>query len=273
MKYTRRRYALPLLQSAALFLALAAPSAGVAGQTVRTVSYEKLLSDAAARQKDGKADPVREVMDIFAPGAEALNAGAVVASFKSNWPAYEPGTPVRVQPEVRERLVWEGEQYARFVRVVKPLLQFCGLESRVRPLLFKSEVPVTMLVSPNALVFSTRAVALLDDAEIEAMASHEVLHILAQPLKVKAVDERDEKTLRLIELFCDAGGTALVAARGGDPKKMISGLHKMSGVLEVEFQEHQRGTKHPPMKMRKQLNDALTKVFAASVATTRAGDH
>jgi hypothetical protein len=241
-------------------------------QSLQQAGYVKLLSAAAERQKGVKSDQVRDVLDLFSGGAPSVNAGDVFSALKRDWPEYQQGTPIRVPSEVREGLVTEGKEFDHFVSVVRPLLASCGLERRVRPLLFKSEVPVTMFVFPNALVFSTRAVALLDDAEIDALASHEVVHIVGQPVLVKAVDDHDDAALRLVELFCDAGGAAIIQARGGDPRKLVSGLNKINSVLEIEFQDYQRGTKHPPIKVRKQLNDALVQEFAPAANTAGAGD-
>src|SRR5205807_2685364 len=134
-----------------------------------------------------------------------------------------------------------------------------------RPLLFRSEMPVTLFVNPSALIISTRAMELLDDEEIEALSAHELVHPIAQPVFRKAVDERDQRVMRLVELFCDAGGAALISSKGGNPRKLYSGLSKLNQVMELEFQEYQRGTDHPTLKARKQLNDALVGAFGQTV--------
>jgi hypothetical protein len=263
--------ALPRLLLAALTLFAALPVRTATGQTAQPVSYEKLLADSSSRLKDDKADQVQEVLSLLGAGGKALDAAGVVLELKRNWPAYPAGSPIMVPADVRPRLMLEGKENDRLQSVVKPLLAYAGLVNRVRLLVFRSEVPITMFVHPNALLVSTRALVLLDDKELEAECAHEVVHLIPQQLYRAAVDAGDYRTQRLVELFCDAGAAALIFGRGGDPRKLISGHDKMASVLEVEFQDHQ-GKKHPALKQRKQLNEALLKEFtSATTAATLAG--
>jgi hypothetical protein len=251
----------PLL-AATFALGLLAPSLPAAGQAAQRPSYEKLLADVTARPEVATPDQVREVLALFGAGAHGgVEPGTVAAELRRSWPEPVARAPVMIPAEVRQRLIPEGKNVEKMAGAITPLLKFARLEGRVRPFLFRSEVPITFFVYPNALFVSTRALALLDAEELEAQVAHEVTHLVGQALYRRAVDGGDDRTRRLLELFCDAGGAAIITAKGGNARKLVSGLEKMASVLEVEFGEYQRGTKHPTMKARRQLNDALVGEF------------
>jgi hypothetical protein len=262
----------PLL-AATLALGLLALSPTARGQAEQGLSYEKLLADVAARSNAATPDQVREVLALFGAGARGgrVEPEAVAAELRRCWPEPVAGAPVLIPADVRQRLITEGRDFEKMAAAVMPLLKFARLEDRVRPFLFRSEVPISFFVYPNALFVSTRALALLDAEELEAQAAHEITHLVGQALYRRAVDESDERTRRLVELFCDAGGAAIIAAKGGDPHKLVTGLEKMASVLEVEFGEYQRGTKHPTIKARRELNAALIGEFkrAAQAAAAK----
>ncbi len=263
MKTTRTHYALTLLFIVTLLMM---SQAEALAQINHRVSYEALLSEAAASATNhgiSQEDEVAEIVKVIGAGGERIYAGEVAARLRQNFPQIDEQARIRLPAEVRSTLVPNGEEYERLVRVTRPLLQFCWLEGKVVPVLFRSEAPIVMTSWPNALIFSTRAMSLLTDEEIVAVSAHEVCHLIVRSITKRAVDNHDNRTLRLVELFCDAGATAILTGWGRDARPLISGLTKQQNILENEFQELLPRS-DPTMKNRKLLFDTLSNAFKLS---------
>jgi hypothetical protein len=224
-------------------------------------SYSALIRDRVAKGKKGK-DEVEAALEIVGAGSPVLSASEIAARIKSNQPVIDPKAPVLVPEEVRNSLIREGDNYRRLREILKPLLQFCGLDGLVHPVLFKSELPVIGSSAPNGLMISTRALALLSEEELRAIVAHELCHLAVTDAFRAAVDAKDYHTLRIIELFCDAGSAAIMKAQGYDPGSPSNGLLKIWQVLEIEFGERDVKGKHPTMNTRMRLNKELCRRFS-----------
>lgn len=232
--------------------------------TSRGVSYQQLISESVARQKkNAKIDQVQEVLDVFRTGGTTLYASELAVHLRQNYPVIKEGAPIFVLPEWRDRLIFKGSDYTKLQAVVTPLLRLCWLDKKVAVLLFKFEKPIVAFSYPNAVIISTRARALLNDDEIEALVAHELGHSILRDLFVQATDANDNRTLRLIELFCDASSAALLQAREKNPRALITGLYKLDQVLKIEFGEVD-GKNYPRMDMRERLNNSLITEFTAT---------
>jgi hypothetical protein len=258
MKITVRRI---LRLTFVTLLAVLALSTAAQSQTYKDFSYANLLGQAIDKQQKDKIDEGKAALELIAAGNETIYAGEVTANLKRSYQSIEAANIIRLLPEMRSNLITRGEDFDRLNAALMPLLKFCWLEKRVALILFKSEVPVIVLSYPNALIVSTRAMSLLNNAELEAVAAHEICHLIGHNYFREASDKNDKRALRLIELFCDAGAAAIISAKGKDPSKLISGYYKMEAVLELEFGEDGRKGKHPTIETRKRLNDELCRRF------------
>jgi hypothetical protein len=156
------------------------------------------------------------------------------------------------------RLLGRDQDYRRLQNALQPILKCLGLEGSVCAVLFESDVPVIALSSPNGLMISTRTLALLSDEELRVIVTHELCHILLTKVFRAAVDAKDYRTLRVIELFCDAGAVAITVARGVDPGLLMSGLRRMQQVLEIEFGEDDFKGTHPTLDEQARLVKKLS---------------
>lgn len=244
-----------------LIVALASYSAH-AQATPGAVSYQRLISESLARQKkDAKLDQVQEVLNVLRTGGTPLYASEIAVHFRQNYPFIKEGAPILVLPEWRDRLIFKGSDYSKLQEVVTPLLRLCWLDKKVAVLLFKFEKPIVAFSYPNAVIISTRARALLNDQELEALVAHELNHSILRELFVRATDANDNRSLRFIELFCDAGSAALLEARNKSPRALITGLYKLDQVLKLEFGEVD-GKNYPRMDLRERLNNSLISEFS-----------
>lgn len=252
------------IKIAALLLLVMCAAPAYAQITTGQISYKNLFQQGSERLHEKGFNDVQETLKIIGAGGEQIEAGEVTAHLKKNLPAIGADEPLRLYVFVRENMITKGADHERLQKVITPLLRFYWLEGKVFPILYKSEQPVIMFTYPKGLIFSTRALALLSDDEIAALAAHELSHLILRDEFKVAEESGNKEVLRLIELFCDAAGAAIIEARGKDPGKLISGLSKLQQVLEVEYDQIERAGQHPTIKTRDRLNKELIRRFKLS---------
>ena len=244
----------------ALTLILLITPFGAAQVTTKELSYSDILSDSINRQRsNSKLDEVQETLEVLRAGSETPKE--LTAALKRNYPLIPEGASIKVLPEMRQNLILKGPEYTRLVSALSSLLKLCQLENKLIPILYRSERPIVALSYPNAIIFSTRTLALLNDNEIEGIAAHELNHLVARELFIKAIDTKDDQALRIIELFCDAAGASLLQALNKTPRALITALYKIQQVLQLEFNDGE-GKDHPRMGLRDRLNKTLIKEFS-----------
>lgn len=225
------------------------------------ISYSALIRDRAAKARK-ESNEVEEALEIVSAGSSTLSASETAARIKQNLPPIALKDTVRVPEEVLSKIVREGDDYRELRETLQPLLRLFDLEGRVLPVLFRSEQPVIGSSPPNGLMISTRAQALLSREELQGVAAHELVHLIVVDVFRAAVDAKDDRTLRIIELFCDAGAAAIMKAMGHDPQSVIKGLLKIQQILELEFDVRDIKGKHPTMDTRIRLSKEVIDRFA-----------
>lgn len=185
----------------------------------------------------------------------------ITAAIKKSYPSLPEDKTIRVLPYVREHMISEGKEYERVKRIAGNLLKFMYLQERVRVIYFDSEVPVTAFSYPYALIVSSAAEQLLSDDELEAVCAHEIMHLIVFDHFKDAIDKKDFKKMRSIELFCDGGAISIIDAKGKDAGNLISGLEKMQSVLEKVNNDLDTGIEHPTLKQRRRFYKELTQKF------------
>jgi Peptidase family M48. len=224
-------------------------------------SYSALIQERLAKRKEKNSDEVADALEIIGANKADLSASEITAHIKRELPSIDRHAPIRVLDEVLSRLVREGDDYKRLQATLRPLFQFLEVEGLVHPVLFRSEVPVVAVSPPNAVMVSTRTLHLLTKEELQAVVAHEICHLVVADIFRKAVDAKDYRTLRIIELVCDAGAVAILLARGCHPHDLVNGLAKMQQVLEIEFGEQGSKGRHPTIGTRGSLVKQLCRLM------------
>lgn len=189
----------------------------------------------------------------------------ITAALKGSYPAVPEDRTIRVLPYVRENMITSGKDFDRAKAVADRLLKFLALQNRVRFIYFNSEVPVAAFSYPFALQISNAAAALLTDDELEAVIAHELMHLITHHNFKEAVESKNLKQQRAIELFCDGGAMAVLETMGKDPNNLIVGLDKMQEMITRLSNESESGIHHPTIKTRKQFLKKLTEKFAVAM--------
>lgn len=185
----------------------------------------------------------------------------ITATIRMSYPQLPEDKTIKVMPFVREHMIATGKDYDRVKLIAGKLLKFMNLQDRIRVIYFESEVPVTAFTYPFALCVSSAAATLLNDEELEAVLSHEIMHLIVYPNFKSAIENNNLKELRAIELFCDGGAISILEARGRNSENLISGLEKMQSLLEKVNNDAEDGLKHPTLKQRRSFHKQLTQRF------------
>ncbi len=220
----------------------------VAAKNFSTVEIENALLNLERNSESGVVE------ELFTNSSDVITA-----ALRRSYPAAQPNAPIRVYPYMRENLKLGGKDYDRVKAVSDDLLKFMNLEGRIKLIYFKGEIPITAFINPNVIAVSTRAAELLNDAELQAVIAHEICHLIIFDNFKQAVDTKNFKQLRALELFCDAGAAHIVIAKGGNASSLITGLEKMLDELVRSGTGTDDGTEHPTMRQRKKLIKTILK--------------
>lgn len=213
----------------------------------------------------GQSDEVSNSLLMIKSELTNFYPSEITALVKNSYPQLPEDKTIRVLPYVREHMISEGKSYDRVKRVAGNLLKFMSLQERVRVIYFDSEIPVTAFTYPFALVVSSAAEQVLSDDELEALCAHEIMHLVAYQNFKLAVEKKDYKQMRMIELFCDAGAISILDAKGKDPSTLNSGLEKMQSLLARVDNAGDTGLEHPTMKQRRRFyKELIGKIYLAT---------
>lgn len=246
------------LAALALATALCASAAAQAG--AGRADYEQLLADAVAKgQRDGRLDETRLAYDAITRGGAVTSPEKIAADLKSCFPTIDAKAAVLLPPEITANVIRSGPRYERLVSATSRLLNAAGLRGKVHPVLYDSAVPASGFSYPNAIFFSTRALSSLSDGEIEAISAQAVAHLVGRELFKSAVDRRDDRALRVIELFCDAAGASLLASMGKEPGDVVSAIQAELRVYEKSYGNAGLPERYPDIRQRARLVKMLAK--------------
>lgn len=242
-------------------IVIAAVAAAASAQTAAArPDYEQLLADAVAKgQRDGSLDETRLAYDAVTRGGSVTSPEKIAADLKSCFPAIDAKAAVLLPPEITANVIRSGPKYERLVSATSRLLNATRLRGKVHPILYDSAVPASGFSYPNALFFSTRALASLSDDEIEAISAQAVAHLVGRELFKSAVDSRDDRSLRVIELFCDAAGASLLASMGKEPGGVVSAIQAELRVYEKSYGNATPPERYPDIRQRAKLVKMLAK--------------
>jgi hypothetical protein len=103
----------------------------------------------------------------------------------------------------------------------------------------------------TVLLVSDRAIALLDTAELQALAAHEIGHEYVWDAYERAAQRRDTRSLRDLELVCDIVATVTLRSLRMDATSLISGLEKMSAFNRRELGAASNESSYPTLDVRR----------------------
>jgi Zn-dependent protease with chaperone function len=157
-----------------------------------------------------------------------------VSGFKAYLNAIRPPAPA---PEIRSRLLAElskeGEvqpaaKDRQKLSAVQPILQYHGWSGAVDVRVIRVFQAWIGMFAPSIVLISEHALHLLDADELQALVAHELGHAFFWDEYEKAREQQQYQRVQEIELRCDAVAILTLADLGLDPRKLQSGLDKIT---------------------------------------------
>lgn len=247
---------------AALTLISAAACTAFAQTSAGRPDYNLLLARSISRaQSDSRADEAKLAYEAVTDGGTVTKPASIAAAVRASFPEVDAKAAVLLPPEMTANVIRSGSRYDRLVAATARLLNATGLRGKVHPILFDSAVPTSGFSYPNAIFFSTRALATLSDDDIEALAAQALAHLVGRDLFKAAVDAKDDRALRVIELFCDGAAAALLASMGKDSGNVVSAVNAQLRTYEKSYGNATPPERFPDLKQRAKLVQMLAKQF------------
>jgi len=209
-------------------------STTIAGQTIQTAETERAL----ARLGDLAPDAVRRRLSEMRP------------------PATQPGQLLlNVIIKRQELTVISGERVERLKAALQPVLAYHDRVGKLPIYVLRSEQPKAMLVDRAALIITTKLMLITSEAGLRGIVAHELAHEYFWEERDRAFKEKDESSLREIELFCDAVAAITLKEIGDDPACYAQALKRMTYIGAAAGNTTRSETKtHPSLDARVKLN-------------------
>lgn len=135
--------------------------------------------------------------------------------------------------DIRGNRITEGSLWRRVERVARPVLQLHNRTGKVELYLYRHRRPHAMVWRGCVLAISDSLTLFLSDEELAGIMAHEMAHAYFMDETLAARRVGDERSMRVVELKCDAVAMLTLKLMGSDPAEYISGLrtliaHRMS---------------------------------------------
>jgi len=157
-----------------------------------------------------------------------------VSGFKSYLNAIRPPNPTHeIKALFAASLPKKGEvkpaaKDSQKLSAVQPILQYHGWSDIVEVKVIRVFQAWIGPLGPSIVLISEHALHLLNADELQALVAHELGHAYFGNAYRKALEQQQYERAQEIELRCDAIAILTLADLGLDPRKLQSGLDKMS---------------------------------------------
>ncbi len=206
----------------------------IAGEIFKTDETERAL----ARLGDLVPDAVRSRLSELRP------------------PAYQPGQVLLNEIVKQQELaVISGELVERLKAALQPALAYHERDGKLPIFVVRSERPKAYVAERAALIITTKLMLITSEAELRGIVTHELAHEYFWEERDRAFKEKDESSLREIELFCDAVAAFTLKEIGDDPACYARALERMTyiGITTGNLTRSETKT-HPSLDARVKLN-------------------
>jgi Zn-dependent protease with chaperone function len=214
-------------------------STAIAGQTIKNTETERAL----ARLGDLTPDAARHRLSEMRP------------------PAYRPGSVLINEIIKREELpISSSEKVERLKAALQPVLAYHERDGKLPIYVLRSDQPKAFVACRAVLIITTKLMIITSEAELRGIVAHELAHEYLWEERNRAFNEKDESSLREIELFCDAVAAITLKEIGDDPARYAQALERMTYVgINVGNVTRSKTKTHPSLDARLKLNQWLCK--------------
>lgn len=153
-------------------------------------------------------------------------------------------------------------------RKTQKVLEFHHRAGIVEYLLFKNHDPVLMTKAGAFIAISNRALKIVkDDEALAGIIAHELSHEYFALQFLRAHNFHDYKTLRIIEMMCDALATITLLKLEINPDKYSGVLQKIIRHSKASEQLNNGSREMPSLESRLHVIAELKKQFSPQVAS------
>jgi len=153
-------------------------------------------------------------------------------------------------------------------RKTQKVLEFHHRAGIVEYLLFKNHDPVLMTKAGAFIAISNRALKLVkDDEALAGIIAHELSHEYFALQFLRAHNSQDYKTLRIIEMMCDALATITLLKLEINPDKYSGVLEKIIRNSEASEQLNNGSREMPSLESRLYVIAEIKKQFSPHAAS------
>ena len=145
------------------------------------------------------------------------------------------------------------------------VLEFHHRAGIVEYLLFKNRDPLLMTKAGAFIAISNRALKIANDDEaLSGIIAHELSHEYFAMQFLEAYNSHDYKTLRIIEMMCDALATITLLKLEINPDKYSGVLEKIIRNSEASEQLNHGSTEMPSLESRLHVIAEIKKQFSSN---------
>ena len=156
---------------------------------------------------------------------------------------------------------------AELYRKTHTVLEFHHRAGIVEYLLFKNRDPVLRTKAGAFIAISNRALKIAkDDAALSGIIAHELSHEYFAMQFLQAHNSKDFKTLRIIEMMCDALATITLLKLEINPDKYSAVLEKIIRNSEASEQLNNGSREMPTLQSRLHVIAQIKKQFSSKAA-------
>ncbi len=160
---------------------------------------------------------------------------------------------------LRDQRMTQGKLLRRVEPVFQQALQLHGRSGRIELFVFHHDAPKAQLWRGSVLMLSDSVAGELNDAELAGIITHELGHSYFEDEMAAAQRSRDTRTMRLIELKCDAVAILSLKLMGLNPGLYVKGLQRIEVLNKRQSRSSGIVQSHPESVTRAQFAERLIK--------------
>ena len=158
-----------------------------------------------------------------------------------------------------DQRVTQGKLLRRVEMVFQRVLLLHGRSSKVELFMFQHDVPLVQLRRGCVLMITDCLAEPLYDSELAGMIAHELGHSYFEDEMAGAQRSQDTRTMRLVELKCDAVAIVSLKLLGLNPAHYLNGLQRIQALNRRKSRSSGTLESHPELVTRAQFSDRLIK--------------
>lgn len=147
----------------------------------------------------------------------------------------------------------DAEKTARLAPVANKVFRFMKTPDR-EAIVYRAEKPLVMTWKGYYVLVSSGALELLTDDELSGLIAHETAHFFWTSDLREALEKKDERAARIVELQCDRAAIIALDLLGLSSTAYIAALEKAIVALRTFGVDDAKDKLHPSLAARQQLS-------------------